>query len=107
MSRIFHSFLMSDCLRCPGIRMFVSKSLTNLSNKTSIYTIPVSVGSKNQQFSLQIDTGSSDLVSSLSQPSFNLLFNPSCIKSGLHLPHVRRQAVVKPKVICTTPVVPI
>jgi hypothetical protein len=30
--------------------------------ETSVYTVPVIVSEKNQQFSLQIDTGSSDLV---------------------------------------------
>lgn len=32
---------------------------------TSAYTIPVTLGDNNQQLSLQIDTGSSDLVSFL------------------------------------------
>ena len=32
----------------------------------SVYTIPVAVGNNSQQFALQVDTGSSDLVSSAS-----------------------------------------
>ena len=35
---------------------------------TSTYTVPVKVGAANQLFSLQVDTGSSDLVSSLLFP---------------------------------------
>lgn len=31
-------------------------------NYSSIYTVPVTVGSNNQTFQLQVDTGSSDLV---------------------------------------------
>ena len=45
-------------------------STSPILTKTRVYTIPVTLGDKNQQFSLQIDTGSSDLVS-----LFNLGFS--------------------------------
>lgn len=81
--------------RRPTLTCAVSSFLHN-----SAYTIPVKFGDK-QQFSLQVDTGSSDLVSSslLSHCcSLLILFSPS----GSPQHHVQPRAVAPPKVAYTT-----
>ena len=48
---------------CPDLAIHSFQIVPILTvHSNSAYTVPVIVGEKNQQFSLQIDTGSSDLV---------------------------------------------
>ena len=79
---------------------FLFLALTSLSTNR-IYTLPVKVGATNQQFSLQVDTGSSDLVSNLYYllplPILSLLYD-----SGSRQRRVLHPVVIQRKVIYMT-----